>query len=266
MNESKEDSAPKIQIPLTPEEVRVLLGFEPTLLPRHIAMIPDGNGRWAIQRGLSRIMGHREGIKSVRRTVRECRRLGIGYLTIYAFSMENWNRPQPEVEALWGLLKTYIRQELPELKANGIRLKVIGRVDMMAKDVQAEIHNSIQQTQGNSDLVLTIALSYSGRDELVCATRKIGEQIASGSLRPDDVTEELFANSLETSDLPDPDLLIRTSGEMRLSNYLLWQLAYSEICVTDTLWPDFGVTSFHDALRDFARRERRFGRTSEQLG
>jgi undecaprenyl diphosphate synthase len=253
------------QIPLTVEQVEKLLGFPAERMPKHIAVIPDGNGRWAQAKNQDRINGHREGINSVRRTVRECRRLGVKFLTIYAFSTENWKRPKDEVEALWELLKHYVSQELPELQANGVRLNVIGRFERLPEDVQREVTHSIDQTKNNSDMVLTIALSYSGRDELVLAMERFGKDIADGKQSPGSISEENFSQYLETHDLPDPDLLIRTSGEMRISNFLLWQLAYAEIYITETLWPDFSTEKLHQALKDYVGRQRRFGRTGDQL-
>lgn len=253
------------QVPLTKQEVEKLLGFDSGRLPLHVAVIPDGNGRWAQSRNQTRIMGHREGINAVRRTVRECRRLGISYLTIYAFSTENWNRPADEVSALWALLKEYVSQELPELQVNGVRLNVIGRFDRLPEDVQKEVTHSIEATKDNSDMVLTIALSYSGRDELVQAMERFAGDVAAGRAEPGAISEQNFSGYLDTNGLPDPDLLIRTSGEMRISNFLLWQLAYAEIFITDTLWPDFSVEKLHEALKDYAGRQRRFGKTSDQL-
>lgn len=265
MNTSEADAPVKKQKPLTPRQIEEIFEFPANLLPRHVAVIPDGNGRWAKLRDQSRIMGHREGINAVRRTVRESRRLGISYLTVYAFSNENWSRPEQEVSALWQLLKTYIREELSELFSNGVRLKVIGRYERLPKDVRQEVDRAIERTRNNTDMVLTIALSYSGRDELVHAARRFAHDVADGKLEIDQLDEKRFSNYLETAGLPDPDLLIRTSGERRISNYLLWQLAYAEIYTLDTLWPDFSVEHYHNALKDYVGRERRFGRTSEQL-
>lgn len=255
----------KKQTPLTPRQIEDLLRVQCEQLPRHVAVIPDGNGRWAKQRNQTRIMGHKEGINIVRRIVRECRRLGIGYLTLYAFSQENWNRPKDEVSALWQLLKSYVQQELPELEVNGVQLCVIGRTERIPKDVRDEIDNALERTQNNSEMVLTIALSYSGRDELVRAMQRFADKVLSGDVKIDDLTEDNFSDYLDTNGVPDPDLLIRTSGESRISNYLLWQLAYSEISFVDVFWPDFTVEYFHKVLKDYVGRERRFGQTSEQL-
>ena len=234
-------------------------------LPRHIAVIMDGNGRWAKQRGLHRIEGHRAGIRAVKRLVRNCRKMKIPYLTVFAFSTENWRRPKAEVDALMAMLKQFIRKELPELKENGIRLKVIGDLSKIPDDVRREIEWAIRETRHNSDMVLTIALSYSGRDEIVRAAKKIAERARAGKLDPEKLTERKFARFLDTAGIPDPDLLIRTSGEQRISNFLLWQLAYTEFYITPTLWPDFKKKDLEDAIRQFARRERRFGYTSEQI-
>lgn len=255
----------KKQIPLTARQVEELLDIRYEQLPRHIAVIPDGNGRWAKKRNQTRIMGHREGINVVRSIVRECRRLGVGYLTLYAFSQENWNRPDDEVAALWLLLKSYVQQELPELEVNGVRLQVIGRTERIPEDVKKEIDIALDRTKNNSKMVLTIALSYSGRDELVRAMQRFATSVKSGEVGIDELTEEKFSDYLDTDGMPDPDLLIRTSGESRISNYLLWQLAYSELSFVDVFWPDFNIEFFHRALKNYVRRERRFGKTSEQL-
>ena len=251
--------------PLSRPEVEALLGVPFDALPRHIAIIPDGNGRWARAKGMVRIMGHKEGINSVRNVVREARRLGISYLTLYAFSTENWKRPADEVEALWQLLRTYVQVELPELKENGVRLLVIGDIVRIPRDTRLAIRYAMEQTASNTDLVLTIALSYSGRQEILSAVRRFAEDVRDGIMNPDRIDEEMFSSYLQTAGTPDPDLMIRSSGELRISNYLLWQLAYGEIWVTPTLWPDFSVETLHQALRDYANRERRFGQTGDQL-
>jgi len=210
-------------------------------------------------------MGHRKGIDIVRETVRECRRLGVKYLTLYAFSTENWSRPKDEVDGLWLLLKTFVQQDLPELKINGTKLNVIGQVQRIPEDTKKEIDYAIEQTKDNNDLTLTIALSYSGRQELVRAARNFAKQVAEGKAKPEDLSEDNFHRYLYTSDIPDPDLLIRTSGEMRISNYLLWQLAYSEIIIVQKLWPEFDVQTLRDSITAYANRERRFGKTGDQL-
>ena len=224
-------------------------------LPAHIAIIMDGNGRWAAQRHLPRVEGHRAGIESVRDVVETSARLGIEVLTLYAFSIENWKRPRTEVATLMMLLKRYIRLELSTLLKNNIRFQVVGRSDELSPDVQDELAAGIRQTANNSGMLFNIALNYGGRAEIVDAARRA---IAAG-LRPDDLDERRFSEFLYTAGQPDPDLLIRTSGEMRISNFLLWQIAYAEIHVTDTLWPDFSESDFFSALIEYQRRDRRYG-------
>ena len=255
----------KPQTPLNPTQVAKLLGIDYERLPKHIAVIPDGNGRWAKMKGMPRVEGHRHGIETVRKVVRECRRLGVKFLTLYAFSTENWNRPKDEVSALWLLLKLFVEQDLPELKENGVRLKVIGQTERIPEDTMEKIRIAVDQTSQNDSLVLTIALSYSGRDELVRAAKMFATAVKSGKANIEDLNEENFPNYLYTGQMPDPDLLIRTSGEFRISNYLLWQLAYSEIYIVNKLWPDFDVDTLHRAIKSFCNRERRFGRTGDQL-
>jgi undecaprenyl diphosphate synthase len=233
--------------------------------PHHIAIIMDGNGRWAKQRNRIRLFGHRQGISTVRETVRECHQLGIGFLTLYAFSTENWSRPPRERRGLWALLKYYLQSELPELKKKGVRLKIIGDFDRLPKDVRKVIRSSTDELSGGQGLVLTIALSYSSRDEIVGAIRKIARKARDTNFDIESIDEALVAEHLQTSDMPDPDLLIRTSGEFRISNFLMWQLAYSEIYVTPTLWPDFSPEELHKAILDYSCRERRFGKTGEQI-
>ncbi len=224
-------------------------------LPAHIAIIMDGNGRWAAQRHLPRVEGHRAGIDSVRDVVETSARLGIEVLTLYAFSMENWKRPRTEVNMLMMLLKRYIRLELSTLMRNNIRFRVIGRQDELSPDVQSELELGTRKTAGNTGMLFNIALNYGGRAEIVDAARRA---IASG-IAPDDLDESSFGNFLYTAGQPDPDLLIRTSGEMRVSNFLLWQIAYSEIWVTDTLWPDFRRRDLLDAIVAYQKRDRRYG-------
>jgi undecaprenyl diphosphate synthase len=224
-------------------------------LPAHVAVIMDGNGRWAGLRHLPRVEGHRAGTRAVREVIETAARLGLRYLTLYAFSVENWKRPAAEVATLMALLKRYLRSELETLLTNNIRLEVIGRTHELAPDVQHELHVAMERTSRNTGTVLTIALNYGGRAEIVDAVR---HAIAQG-LRPDDIDEAMFARLLYTNGRPDPDLLIRTSGEMRVSNFLLWQIAYSEIYVTDTFWPDFRRTHMFEALLDYQCRERRYG-------
>jgi undecaprenyl diphosphate synthase len=224
-------------------------------LPRHVAVIMDGNGRWAAQRHLPRVEGHRAGIDAVRDIVESSARLGIKVLTLYAFSVENWKRPASEVSTLMGLLKRYLRLELNTLLDNDIRFRVIGREDELAPDVRTELKAAADRTSGNRGMEFNIALNYGGRAELVEAARQM---IAAG-LRPDEVDEQRFSGFLYTAGQPDPDLLIRTSGEMRVSNFLLWQIAYAEIWVTDTLWPDFRKRHLLEAILDYQKRDRRYG-------
>lgn len=234
-------------------------------LPTHLAIIMDGNGRWAQKRLLNRIIGHEKGIDAVRRVVRLCREMGISYLTLYAFSNENWNRPSREVSALMKLLERYLLNELPEMMGNSIRLNAIGRLDLLPASAKKTLHHCIKETENNKGMVLNLALSYGGRAEIVDAVQRIADDLGEGRVRASDITEEIFSTYLYTRDMPDPDFLIRTSGEMRISNFLLWQIAYAEIYVTETLWPDFGENDLINALLDFQKRERRFGLTSSQI-
>ena len=224
-------------------------------LPAHVAIIMDGNGRWAAQRHLPRVEGHRAGIEAVRDTVESAARLGIKVLTLYAFSVENWKRPKSEVSTLMLLLKRYLRSELSTLLRNDIRFRVIGRIEELAPDIQAELQEAIARTSGNRGMLFNIALNYGGRAEIVDAARRAIE----AGVRPADLDETRFASFLYTAGQPDPDLMIRTSGEMRVSNYLLWQIAYAEIYVTDTLWPDFRRRHLIDAVLAYQKRERRYG-------
>lgn len=228
-------------------------------LPRHIAMIMDGNGRWARQRGLERIEGHVRGAETVRRIVEECCRVGIGQLTLYSFSSENWKRPKQEVDFLMGLLKQYLVGERPEIMKQRIRFRVIGRRSELAPDVVHEIEETERLSAANGGLTLALAVNYGSRAEIVDGVRAIAERVRRGELDPGAVDEATISNSLYTAGMPDPDLLIRTAGEMRVSNYLLWQISYAELWVTPVLWPDFTNEVFHSALRDYAARERRFG-------
>jgi len=228
-------------------------------LPRHIAIIMDGNGRWAQARGLPRIAGHRHGAEAVRRTVSGAVELGIPYLTLFGFSSENWKRPSGEIFDLMGLLRHYLLAEIGELHRNGIRLKVIGHIDRLAPDIVELIERAETVTRENSEITLTMALSYGGRSEIVAAVQAIAAQAAQGSLAADAIDEERFARHLFTVDLPDPDLLIRTSGEQRISNFLLWQCAYTELVFTKTLWPDFTKSDLERAIAEYRGRERRYG-------
>lgn len=239
--------------------------LDPKRLPRHVAIIMDGNGRWAKRHRLMRIVGHRRGADSVREVVRACRELGVKVLTLFAFSTENWLRPKEEVIALMRLLGDYIDSELEEMIEKGIRLKVIGRPEDLPARVRGKIDNAIEKTAGNSDLTLNLALSYGGRAEILWAFQRLLERLREGELQDEELSEEILSECMYTSGLPDPDLLIRTSGECRVSNFLLWQIAYSEIYFTETLWPDFGKEELIKALLDYEKRERRFGLTTEQL-
>ncbi len=228
-------------------------------LPTHVAIIMDGNGRWAAARGLPRVAGHRAGAQAVRRTIEAAIDSRVDWLTLYAFSSENWSRPASEVLDLTGLLRHYIRQELAELKAQGVRLRVIGDRARFDADICADLARAEHETAANARLNLNVALSYGARAEIAAAARRAAEAALAGKLDPAALDESAFASFLATSGMPDPDLVIRTSGEHRLSNFLLWQSAYAELVFTDVLWPDFGPTHFADALAEFARRERRFG-------
>ncbi len=234
-------------------------------LPAHTAIIMDGNGRWAKQRNLPRIEGHRAGIRTVREIVRDAGTVGLKYLTLYTFSSENWNRPPGEVRGLMTLLAETLEQELPELHENHVRLRTIGDITLLPRRNREALEAAIAETAGNGGLTLILALNYGGRDEIVRAARKIAGQVRSGMLDPSAVTADVIEQALDTAGIPDPDLLIRTSGEYRLSNFLLWQLAYTELWITDVMWPDFTVADFHDALASYSGRERRFGKTSRQI-
>lgn len=233
-------------------------------LPHHVAIIMDGNGRWAKQRALNRIKGHHEGAESVRVIVRACREIGIKILTLYAFSTENWRRPQYEIKSLMALLKKFLKSERQEMLENNIRFNAIGQIERLPEAVQVTLRETITATQHNRGMLLNLALSYGSRDEIVEAVQKVALDVQKGTLKPGDITPGLFAEYLYTKGMPDPDLLIRTSGEMRISNFLLWQIAYSEIYVTDILWPDFRKEALLGAIRDYQKRERRFGMTGEQ--
>ncbi|MFP9099942.1 isoprenyl transferase [Flavobacterium sp. RHBU_24] len=234
-------------------------------LPRHIAIIMDGNGRWAKQRGMLRAFGHESGVKSVRETVEACAKLNIGYLTLYAFSTENWNRPRLEVDALMSILMNSLKKELPTMQKNNIRLNTIGNADMLPDRPKKQLYDVIEQTKTNTGMVLTLALSYGSREELTAAVKEICELIKTGQLDTADINENLIGSHLYTRNMPDADLVIRTSGEQRISNFLLWQAAYAELYFTNVLWPDFREKDLHEALISYQKRERRFGKTSEQL-
>jgi len=234
-------------------------------LPRHIAIIMDGNGRWARLKGKTRIEGHAVGVDSVRDVVEACSQLGIDYLTLFTFSTENWKRPEKEVSALMQLLIRVLRKESKELHDNNIRLNVIGNINMLPEKVGDVLRETMELTKNNSSLVLSIALSYSGKWDILQACQSIAIDVQSGNIDPQKIDEQLFESYLSTRSLPDPELLIRTSGEFRISNFMLWQSAYSEIYFTNTYWPDFRRAHLYDAIRDFQSRERRFGQTSEQI-
>jgi len=240
-------------------------GLDKKRLPQHVAIIMDGNGRWAKLRGKSRIEGHRRGKTSVRVIVELSRKIGIRFLSLYAFSTENWLRPQEEVYALMGLLEHYLAAERAKMMRYGIRLLAIGDRTRLPPSVRRTLEQVIQLTRDNHRMTVVLALSYSGRDEIARMTRKLARAAREGKLDPDDIDEPMISAHMDTPDLPDPDLLIRTSGEMRISNFYLWQLAYSELYVTPTLWPDFRKQEYLQALLDYQRRRRRFGRTDEQL-
>jgi undecaprenyl diphosphate synthase len=238
--------------------------LDPQKLPRHVAIIMDGNGRWAKQRSLSRIRGHEEGAESVRAVVRANREMNIPWLTLYAFSEENWKRPSLEVQALMQLLKRFLKAELNEMLENGIRFQAIGRLTKLPQDVQKALQETREKTAHNKQMVLNLALSYGGRQELCDAVQKIAQSVKAGNLDIRNLDEKTISESLYTADMPDPDLLIRTSGESRVSNFLLWQIAYTEIYITDILWPDFRKQEYIAAIEDFQKRERRYGAVGEE--
>ena len=240
-------------------------GATPARVPRHVAIIMDGNGRWAESRGLPRVAGHEEGARSVREIVRACRRKGVEALTLYSFSTENWRRPKTEVGALMSLLQRYVLEERQEILENGIRLRAIGQIDRLPIFVRTPLKALVRESRDNSGMTLNLALSYGGRAEIVDAVRSLADDVKRGRLRPSDIDEETISARLYTAGLPDPDLLIRTSGELRLSNFLLWQIAYAEIYVTDVAWPDFRSAELDAAFASFGARERRFGKTGAQL-
>lgn len=248
------------------EELKQILSqIDPTRIPVHVAMIMDGNGRWAKRRSRQRSEGHEEGITSVHNVTELSSDLGIKYLTLYAFSTENWNRPQQEVETLMHLIGWAIERELPELLANNVRIHLIGDIDRIPEGPRKKLLDSRAATSHCTGLQLNMCLSYSSRWEIADAARKLAEKAASGELLPEAIDEEMFASNLSTAGMPDPDLLIRTGGEYRVSNYLLWQIAYSELYFTPVLWPDFGKKEYALAILDYQKRERRFGKTSEQV-
>lgn len=233
-------------------------------LPRHVAVIMDGNGRWATGRGLTRVQGHRRGKESVREIVETAREIGIEVLTLYAFSSENWNRPEREVGALMSLLRRYLRTELKKMMRYEIRLRAIGNLRKLPSDVLTELRQVERQTRNNKRMTVQLAVSYGGREEIVRAARALAREVRDGNLKPEQIDEDSFAGALDTAGIPDPDLLIRTSGEQRISNFMMWQLAYTEIYITDILWPDFRRDEFLAAMESYKERQRRFGLTAEQ--
>ncbi len=236
-----------------------------TRLPKHLAIIMDGNGRWAKKQGMMRVFGHENGTKAVRTTVETCARLGIENLTLYAFSTENWNRPKLEVDTLMKLLMSSLKKEIGTLQENNIRLASIGSLEMLPDSARKSLLEVIEKTKNNSRMTLTLALSYGSRDEILHAVRAIATKVKNNLIVPGNIDESTINNHLYTHNLPDVDLLIRTSGEHRISNFLLWQIAYAELYFTDVLWPDFGEKELYAALADYQKRERRFGKTSEQI-
>jgi undecaprenyl diphosphate synthase len=239
--------------------------IDPSNLPQHIAVIMDGNGRWAKRQGAARVFGHRNAIKAVREVTEGCAELGVKYLTLYAFSTENWNRPKIEVDALMTLLVHTIRGEIKTLMDNNVRLTTIGHTESLPADCRRELAEAMKETAQNTGLTLVLALSYSGRWEILEAVRQLAADVRDGKLTPDEINEAVFSQHLSTGGIPDPELMIRTSGEMRISNFMLWQLAYSELYMPDVLWPDFRREHLYEAILSYQRRERRFGKISEQL-
>ena len=250
--------APESLGPVTSEEARLLEKLDLARLPRHVAVIMDGNGRWAQRRHLPRIAGHRQGTQSARTTIETCARLKIEALTLYAFSVENWRRPKTEIDFLMQLLREYLKKEMPLLQKNEIRMRFLGRIHELPAAVQKDVREAMEKTAGNQGMVLCVALNYGGRAEIVDAMNAVLRE-QNGSAAPSPITEEHLSRHLYTEGLPDPDLLIRTSGEMRVSNFLLWQIAYAEIFVTETLWPDFNRARLLESLVEFQKRERRYG-------
>ena len=232
---------------------------------QHIAVIMDGNGRWAGSRGLPRLSGHQAGTDAVSRTIEACCKLGVRYLTLFGFSSENWNRPEAEVKGLMKMLKFQLDRQMPKLMENGIRFRAIGDLDRLPQEVRESLDIDIEKTKNNKKMDLIFAVSYGGRDEIVAAAKKLASDCEKGDFSSDKITQETFSKAMWSSDIPDPDLLIRTSGEMRISNFLLWQLAYSEIVVTDVLWPDFDEQTLKDCIEQFSKRERRYGMSSQQI-
>ncbi|MBI3999537.1 MAG: isoprenyl transferase [Candidatus Omnitrophica bacterium] len=230
-------------------------------IPQHVAIIMDGNGRWAKKQGLARILGHQKGVETIREIVRAARDWNVKYLTLYAFSKENWARPKREVDFLMNLLSAYLDSELEELKNSSVRFNVIGRIEELPLNIQKKIDRNVEEMKTNKGLMLTLALNYSSRVEIIDAARRLCEKVGSGALKPEEISESHFERELYTGGMPDPDLLIRTSGELRVSNFLLWQISYTEIYVSEKFWPDFTKEDFAQALKAYQKRERRFGRS-----
>lgn len=247
-------------------EYRLNAGLDPENMPQHIAVIMDGNGRWARQQGfMTRVRGHEVGVEALRRITTASAELGLGYLTVYAFSTENWNRPKKEVDGLMNILMNSLEKELPVLQKNNVRLNAIGNIDSLPEKANKKLISVINATSSNDGLTLTLALSYGSQDEMVRAIRRVAQEVALGNLMPEQITEQHIEKHLFTAGMPNPDLLIRTSGEQRISNYMLWQLAYAEFYFTPVLWPDFDAEGLYEAIATFQKRERRFGQTSEQI-
>lgn len=242
-----------------PPHLKANIPVSDTHIPQHVAIIMDGNGRWAREKGLPRREGHRAGAESVREVVEACKKLGVGFLTLYAFSSENWKRPKAEIRALMALLKEFLRVKTPEMKSQGVRLHAIGRLEDLPSDCQRELYSAIDQTSSNSDIDLILALSYGSREEIVDAARQLASEAANGILNPEDIDNDLITQKLYTKNIPDPDLLIRTSGERRLSNFLLWQISYAEIVISEKFWPDFREPDLKAAIAEYGERNRRFG-------
>jgi len=241
------------------------MNIEKEMLPKHLAIIMDGNGRWAKQQGKQRIFGHEKGAKTVREIIQEVSQLGIPYLTLYAFSTENWKRPKLEVEALMHLLSRYLNKEVAIMQQNNIRLNAIGDLESLPSKVRKELHKAMEQTKDNTSTTVSLALAYGGQQELLQMTQQLARKVQQGLLTPEQITYQEIQKTLYTQEIPPVDLLIRTSGEYRISNFLLWQIAYAELYFTDVLWPDFTPEQLHKALLNYQNRERRFGKTSEQL-
>ncbi|SUJ18652.1 Undecaprenyl pyrophosphate synthase [Sphingobacterium multivorum] len=256
---------PKVFILLKTAKMSFLDQIDSIKLPQHIAIVMDGNGRWAKQKGKLRVFGHQNGVKAVREALEGCVKANIKFLTLYAFSAENWNRPKLEVMALMELLVTSLKKEIKTFQENGVRLNVIGDITKLPSNAQRKLQETIEATKENTHCTLTLALSYSSRQEIVDAARNLAQKVKDGKLNADEINDELFAANLYTQNLPDPDLLIRTSGELRISNFLLWQIAYSELCFLDKMWPEFTKEDLFKSIVDYQQRERRFGKTSEQL-